>query len=143
MHRYSGSFKVRCATSNGDGGYRRMSFMKYGFLVETYETERIKVVSVWSEFRDEELSFRPRLGRPARTQFPRADAASMHQRGHFVSHHARHRCERAALAEAGDATGPHPPHGERRDRGQARWMGVLSIHGAAEMHQRHKNLLVM
>ncbi len=26
--------------------------MRYDFLVETYETERIKVVSVWSIFRD-------------------------------------------------------------------------------------------
>lgn len=34
--------------------------MRYDFLVETYETERIKVVSVWSEFRDEDLPFRPR-----------------------------------------------------------------------------------
>jgi uncharacterized damage-inducible protein DinB len=34
--------------------------MKYDFLVDTYETERIKVVSVWSEFRDEDLPFRPR-----------------------------------------------------------------------------------
>src|SRR5690349_663348 len=33
--------------------------MRYDFLVETYETERIKVVSVWSEFRDEDLPFRP------------------------------------------------------------------------------------
>ena len=33
--------------------------MRYGFLVETYATERIKVVSVWSEFRDEDLPFRP------------------------------------------------------------------------------------
>jgi len=33
--------------------------MKYEFLVETYETERIKVLSVWSEFRDEDLPFRP------------------------------------------------------------------------------------
>ncbi|MGC1619314.1 MAG: DinB family protein [Candidatus Acidiferrum sp.] len=33
--------------------------MRYDFLVETYETERVKVVSVWSEFRDEELEFRP------------------------------------------------------------------------------------
>jgi uncharacterized damage-inducible protein DinB len=33
--------------------------MKYDFLVETYATERIKVVSVWSEFRDEDVSFRP------------------------------------------------------------------------------------
>ncbi len=38
--------------------------MIYDFLVETYETERIKVVSVWSEFRDEDLDFRPREGDP-------------------------------------------------------------------------------
>jgi uncharacterized damage-inducible protein DinB len=36
--------------------------MRYEFLVETYETERIKVVSVWSEFRDEDLAVRPRAG---------------------------------------------------------------------------------
>jgi uncharacterized damage-inducible protein DinB len=34
--------------------------VKYDFLVETYATERIKVVSVWSEFRDEDLPVRPR-----------------------------------------------------------------------------------
>ena len=33
--------------------------MRYEFLVETYGTERIKVVSVWSEFRDEDLPVRP------------------------------------------------------------------------------------
>ena len=33
--------------------------MRYSFLIETYETERIKVVSAWSGFRDEDLSFRP------------------------------------------------------------------------------------
>ena len=33
--------------------------MKYAFLVETYETERVKVVSVWSEFRDADLAVRP------------------------------------------------------------------------------------
>jgi uncharacterized damage-inducible protein DinB len=38
--------------------------MRYDFLVETYETERIKVVSVWSEFRDEDLPVRPRTGDP-------------------------------------------------------------------------------
>ena len=38
--------------------------MIYDFLVETYETERIKVLSVWSEFHDEDLSFRPRQGDP-------------------------------------------------------------------------------
>jgi uncharacterized damage-inducible protein DinB len=34
--------------------------MRYDFLVETYETERIKVVSTWSEFHDEDLPRRPR-----------------------------------------------------------------------------------
>jgi uncharacterized damage-inducible protein DinB len=34
--------------------------MRYEFLVETYATERVKIVSVWSEFRDKEMKFRPR-----------------------------------------------------------------------------------
>jgi len=34
--------------------------MRYAFLVETYATERVKVVSVWSEFRDKDLPVRPR-----------------------------------------------------------------------------------
>ena len=34
--------------------------MRYAFLIESYGTERIKVVSVWSEFRDEDLAARPR-----------------------------------------------------------------------------------
>jgi uncharacterized damage-inducible protein DinB len=33
--------------------------MRYAFLVETYATERVKVLSVWSEFRDEDLQVRP------------------------------------------------------------------------------------
>src|SRR5947207_10694287 len=41
-----------------------MAFLTYEFLVETYETERIKVLSVWSEFRDEDLPVRPRAGDP-------------------------------------------------------------------------------
>src|SRR5437660_5897100 len=41
-----------------------MAFMTYEFLVETYETERIKVLSMWSEFRDEDLPVRPRAGDP-------------------------------------------------------------------------------
>jgi uncharacterized damage-inducible protein DinB len=51
--------------------------MKYDFLVETYETERIKVVSVWSEFRDEDLPVRPRAGDP---------------RGRSVREHMVHQC---------------------------------------------------
>ncbi len=38
--------------------------MRYEFLIETYATERLKVVSVWSEFRDNELEFRPREDDP-------------------------------------------------------------------------------
>jgi len=41
-----------------------VTFMKYDFLVETYATERIKVVSVWSEFRDEDLPVRPNPADP-------------------------------------------------------------------------------
>jgi len=33
--------------------------MKYDFLVETYETERIKVISTWAMFKDEDLTVRP------------------------------------------------------------------------------------
>jgi len=33
--------------------------MKYDFLIETYETERIKVISAWSMFSDNDLSIRP------------------------------------------------------------------------------------
>jgi uncharacterized damage-inducible protein DinB len=34
--------------------------MRYDFLIDTYETERVKVLSVWSEFRDEDLEVRPK-----------------------------------------------------------------------------------
>jgi uncharacterized damage-inducible protein DinB len=46
--------------------------MRYDFLIETYATERIKVLSVWSEFRDEDLAVRPNAadarGRSVREQ---------------------------------------------------------------------------
>ncbi len=32
---------------------------RYDFLVETYRTERIKTLSVWSQFDDQEMEFRP------------------------------------------------------------------------------------
>jgi len=38
--------------------------MPYEFLVETYATERVKVVSVWSEFFDADLAFRPNASDP-------------------------------------------------------------------------------
>lgn len=36
--------------------------MRYDFLVDTYATERVKVASAWSEFREEDLEVRPRTG---------------------------------------------------------------------------------
>lgn len=33
--------------------------MEYDFLWETYETERIKTLSVWSMFQDDDLPVRP------------------------------------------------------------------------------------
>jgi len=46
--------------------------MRYEFLVETYATERVKVVSVWSEFQNQDLAVRPRpddgRGRSVREQ---------------------------------------------------------------------------
>lgn len=33
--------------------------MEYDFLIDTYDTERLKILSVWSTFMDEDLSIRP------------------------------------------------------------------------------------
>jgi uncharacterized damage-inducible protein DinB len=38
--------------------------MVYEFLVETYATERLKVLSVWSEFKDGDLEIRPNPSDP-------------------------------------------------------------------------------
>jgi uncharacterized damage-inducible protein DinB len=35
--------------------------MKYDFLIDSYETERVKVVSAWGMFRDDDLPVRPNL----------------------------------------------------------------------------------
>jgi uncharacterized damage-inducible protein DinB len=51
--------------------------MKYDFLIDTYETERLKVLSVWSEFRDEDLAVRPKHDDP---------------RGRSVREHMVHQC---------------------------------------------------
>ena len=51
--------------------------MKYGFLIDTYATERVKVVSAWSMFRDQDLPVRPN----------RTDA-----RGRSVHEHMVHQC---------------------------------------------------
>ena len=51
--------------------------MKYGFLIDTYASERIKVLSVWSEFRDDDLIVRPNQDDP---------------RGRSVREHMVHQC---------------------------------------------------
>ncbi|HEY6330003.1 MAG TPA: DinB family protein [Blastocatellia bacterium] len=51
--------------------------MTYSFLVETYGTERIKVVSVWSMFKDEDLAHRPN---------------ATDKRGRSVHEHMVHQC---------------------------------------------------
>jgi uncharacterized damage-inducible protein DinB len=33
--------------------------MAFGFLVDTYETERLKTLSIWSQFREDDLDLRP------------------------------------------------------------------------------------
>ena len=51
--------------------------MRYSFLVDTYDTERLKVLSVWSEFTNEDLPVRP-----SRTD----------KRGRSVHEHMVHQC---------------------------------------------------
>jgi uncharacterized damage-inducible protein DinB len=38
--------------------------MRYDFLIESYATERVKVLSVWSEFKDDDLPVRPKQDDP-------------------------------------------------------------------------------
>lgn len=51
--------------------------MSYRFLIDSYASERVKVLSVWSEFRDDDLPVRPRQGDP---------------RGRSVLEHMVHQC---------------------------------------------------
>jgi uncharacterized damage-inducible protein DinB len=51
--------------------------MTYEFLIDSYETERLKVLSVWSEFRDDDLGVRPNADDP---------------RGRSVLEHMVHQC---------------------------------------------------
>ena len=77
---------------------RRGRLMKYVFLVDTYASECLKVVSVLSSFKDVELPVRPRPGRPSRAQRARADGPPVRERGSVVSQHAGHRRRRPTLA---------------------------------------------
>jgi hypothetical protein len=59
--------------------------MKYDFLVETYESERIKVVSLWSEFEEEDMHMQQMamlrmLGRNLHSNYgPTADTGGLMQ----------------------------------------------------------------
>ena len=44
--------------------------MKYEFLIESYASERLKVLSIWSEFKDEDLMVRLTRPIPADAQHP-------------------------------------------------------------------------
>lgn len=43
---------------------RKTIMTTYDFLIDSYDTERLKVLSVWSEFRDEDLEMRPKADDP-------------------------------------------------------------------------------
>src|SRR4051794_27282461 len=43
--------------------------MRYEFLIDTYDTERIKVISAWSMFTDDDLSVRPHAVDPRGRSF--------------------------------------------------------------------------
>jgi uncharacterized damage-inducible protein DinB len=43
--------------------------MRYDFLIDTYETERIKVISTWSMFTDDDLPLRPHASDPRGRSF--------------------------------------------------------------------------
>jgi uncharacterized damage-inducible protein DinB len=51
--------------------------MRYDFLIDTYDTERLKLLSVWSEFKDDDLPARP---------------SSTDRRGRSVHEHMIHQC---------------------------------------------------
>jgi uncharacterized damage-inducible protein DinB len=54
-----------------------MTMMKYDFLIDSYESERVKILSVWSEFREDDLPARPKADDP---------------RGRSVHEHMVHQC---------------------------------------------------
>ncbi len=77
--------------------------MKYEFLADTYASERIKVLSVWSEFKDDDLLVRPRQADP---------------RGRSVHEHMVHQCVSEDLWFRNmlgiDVAAPPLPHEETR-----------------------------
>ena len=77
--------------------------MRYDFLIDSYDTERLKVVSVWCEFRDDDLAVRPKPDDP---------------RGRSVREHMVHQCvsEDAWFRRMLDIDVGAPPLPERETR---------------------------
>jgi uncharacterized damage-inducible protein DinB len=77
--------------------------MKYEFLVESYASERLKLLSIWSEFRDDDLPVRPSQPDP---------------RGRSVHEHMVHQCVSEDLWFRNmlgiDVGAPPLPHQETR-----------------------------
>src|SRR5262249_55571515 len=52
-------YRVGQGAPRRGGRGRRLTTVRYDFLVDTYETERLKVLSVWSMFDDADMPVRP------------------------------------------------------------------------------------
>ena len=93
--------------------------MRYDFLIDSYDSERLKVLSVWSEFRDDDLHIRPNQDDP---------------RGRSVLEHLVHQCvseNNWFLAMLGiDVGAPPLPALETRIEFMKRYAEVLDGIGA-------------
>jgi len=65
--------------------------MRYGFLIDTYRTERLKVLSVWAMFQDADLPARPHWT-PERPIHSGAPLLNEDHRGRSVREHMVHQC---------------------------------------------------
>ena len=94
--------------------------MRYDFLIDSYDTERLKVVSVWSEFRDEDLAVRPKVDDP---------------RGRSVHEHMVHQCvsEDTWFRTMLDIDVGSPPLPERETR--LDFIGRYAQHSAVRLEQ--------
>lgn len=94
--------------------------MRYDFLIDSYDTERLKVLSVWSEFRDEDLAVRPKVDDP---------------RGRSVHEHMVHQCvsEDTWFRTMLDIDVGTPPLPERETR--LDFIGRYAQHSAVRLEQ--------
>ena len=84
-------------SSGADGGAPMTASRRYDFLVETYRTERLKTLGVWSQIPDARMQL---PARAARAVAARAHGASVRQREQLDARHARHRRRPSGAAGA-------------------------------------------